>query len=149
MAADAFFTRSCGVALWCVRAVVAGVSVAGVMTAAILSRSDLSRARNAGRGASVSARSSQSIRGESGIGALHSRSQCLQRAELKLFDGAFALVESRGDLPDAPLLDVAFDDDGSLIRGQLLDQPEHERPSRQQQRVRLRIDDPFGQPIRI
>src|SRR5882672_4534862 len=109
MAAGAFFTRSSGVALWRTRGVVGAVveavvvsvvSVADVMATAILSRSDLSRARNAGRGASNSARSSQSIRGESGIGALHSRSQRVQRAELELLDGAFALPESRGDFPD-------------------------------------------------
>src|SRR5712671_4736214 len=153
MAAGAFFTRSTGVALWRTRGAVpvvsAVVSVASVMAAAVLSRSDFSRARNSGRGASASARASQSICGESGIGALHSRSQRLQRPELKLLDGAFALVESRGDLPDAPLLDVAFDDHGPLIGGKLLDQTEHERPLVDQQAVRLGIGDPLGQPIRV
>src|SRR5437763_304143 len=133
MAAGAFFTRSCGVALWRARgeAAVAPavVSVASVMAAAVLSRSDFNRARNSGRGASASARASQSIRGESGIDALHSRSQRLQRAELKLLDGAFALLEPLGDLPEAPLLDVAFDDHGPLIAGKLLDQTEHQGPS--------------------
>src|SRR5947208_9497683 len=123
MAAAAFARRSCGVAL---RRTLAGVSIAVVM-AAVLSSAALKRARNPARGMLASACSSRSMRGDSGIGALHFFPQRLQRAELELLDCAFALAKPRGDLADAALLDVALDDDRPLIGGQAVDELEHMR----------------------
>src|SRR5437762_7048691 len=115
--------RSCGVAA---RRTRAGVSVA-VLIRTVLSRSALKRARNAARGMLASACSSRSMRGDSGIGALHFLPQRLQRAELELLDRAFAPAKPRGDLADAAPLDVALDDYRPLIGGQAVDELEHTR----------------------
>src|SRR5438132_564229 len=115
--------RSCGVAA---RRTRAGVSVA-VLIRTVLSRSALKRARNAARGMLASACSSRSMRGPSGMGALHSLPQRLQRAELELLDRAFALPEPRGHFADAALFDVALDDHRPLIGGQIVDELEHAR----------------------
>src|SRR5438477_1112220 len=115
--------RSCGVAACRTRA---GVSVA-VLIRTVLSRSALKRARNAARGMLASACSSRSMRGDSGMGALHSLPQRLQRAELELLDRAFALAEPRGHFADAALLDVALDDHRPLIGGQTIDELEYAR----------------------
>src|SRR3954462_5605345 len=97
-----------------------------MLMTAVLSRSAFNRARNAARGMLASACSSRSMR-DSGIGALHAPPQRLQRAELKLFDGAFRLAEAPGDVADAAALDVALDDHRPLIGGQGLDEREHAR----------------------
>src|SRR5262245_9727469 len=98
-----------------------------IVIAALLSRSAFSRALNPARGRSASARSSRSIPVYSGMGSLHARSERLQRALLQLLDGALALPQARRDLADAALLDIALDDHGALVRGQLLDEPEDRR----------------------
>src|SRR5262252_7489005 len=116
MAACASATRSCGVTD-CFTRVVSMV----IVIAALLSRSAFRRALNAARGRSASARSSRSIPVYSGMGGLHARSQRLQRTQLQLLDGALALVQARRDFADAALLDIALDDHGALVGGQLVD----------------------------
>src|SRR5579864_268917 len=95
---------------------------------AVLSSSDRSRSRNSGRGSHPSAASMRAgVHARSGMAALHSRAQRLQRAELQLLDGAFGPAEPRRDVAHAPLMREAFDDDGALRRGQLVDVPEEPR----------------------
>src|ERR1700720_2953618 len=66
--------------------------------------------------------SSRSTSGRSAIGTLHLRAETLQGAELQLLHGAFGPVQPAGNVPDAPLLDEALDDDTALIGWQLVDE---------------------------
>src|SRR5262245_52774474 len=86
----------------------------------------LSRARNSGRGKSLS-RCSMSRWEYSGIGTSHPRPQLVQRAELQLLDGALALAEACRDVADAALVDEALDDDVALVARELIDQSEQPR----------------------
>src|SRR5437762_1474450 len=122
MAAAAFFTRSIGVAVW--RGATLRTMV--VVIRVILSSSVLSRARNAGRGASPSI---ASIAGSeySGMAALHAPPQRVERAKLQLLDGALAAAESLGGLANGALVDEPVDDDGPLVGGQRVDEAEEAR----------------------
>src|SRR5262245_34837630 len=101
-----------------------GTAVGRIATAGM--KSFLSRARNSGRGSSLSM-CSMSRWEYSGIGASHPRPQLVQRAELQLLDGALALAEACRDVADAALVDEALDDDVALVARELVDQPEQPR----------------------
>src|SRR5262245_22566987 len=101
-----------------------GTAVGRIATAGM--KSLLSRARNSGRGSSLSM-CSMSRWEYSGIGASHPRPQLVQRAELQLLDGALALAEACRDVADAALVDEALDDDVALVPRELVDQSEQPR----------------------
>src|SRR6266542_6567835 len=123
MAAAAFFTRSCGVAV----CLVAGTRSVVIVIMAVLSRSRLSRARNSRRGRLRSI-SSMCGREYSGIAALHRHPaagaavrtshtppQGLDRAELELLHRPFGFSQTFGRFADAALFDEAFDDHRLLV----------------------------------
>src|SRR5262245_6914894 len=101
-----------------------GTAVGRIATAGM--KSFLSRARNSGRGSSLSM-CSMSRWEYSGIGTSHPRPQLVQRAELQLLDGALALAEACRDVADAALVDEALDDDVALVPRELVDQSEQPR----------------------
>src|ERR1700735_155570 len=64
-----------------------------------------------------------------GIGTLHARSKCCERAELQLFHRAFALANFLRDFLDAFFLHEAQYHDAPLFRRQSIDQPEQRGPA--------------------
>jgi hypothetical protein len=61
------------------------------------------------------------------MAALHLRAQGLERAELKLLDGAFRFLQAAGDFADGALLDEALADNLSLSGGKVVDESEEAR----------------------
>jgi hypothetical protein len=57
------------------------------------------------------------------MATLHLRAQRLERAELKLLDGAFRFLQPSRDFADSALLDKAFVYDELLSGGELADEP--------------------------
>ena len=70
------------------------------------------------------ARSSCTAGERLGMATLHLLAQTLERAELKLFDGAFGFLQPPGDFSDAALLDKAFAYDLALNSGKVIDKSE-------------------------
>jgi hypothetical protein len=58
------------------------------------------------------------------MATLHLCSQSLERAELKLLDGAFRFFQAIGDFADGALLDEALADDLALYGGKMVNEPE-------------------------
>lgn len=73
------------------------------------------------------ARSSSRAGERLGMATLHLRAQSLERAELKLLDGAFGFFQAASDFPDSALLDEALADDLALNGGKVIDEPEEAR----------------------
>src|SRR3982074_2224090 len=92
------------------------------------------------------ASSSRSINGRSAIGTLHPRAETLQGAELQLLHGAFGPAQPAGNVPDAPLLDEALDDDTALIGRELVD--EAKEMGAAVGRVGIRFDAWLGRVVR-
>src|ERR1043165_9987244 len=85
-----------------------------------LTRSVLSRSRNSGRG--IPSRSRSISRCEYLVmGPSHAGAHFVQRAQLQLLDGAFALADPRGGLADAALVDEALDNHAPLVVRQAVD----------------------------